>query len=84
MIGLNTNTDTTAETLTFYEADNIPYITGLTTLFNSGMYIKLSNKEYIFADYSRVVKTELITTPLNYGYKNNNEIITLEFSYNEE
>lgn len=74
---------TTSETLEFFESDNIFFVQNITTTINEGMYIKLSNKEYIFANYSQVSDSEAVVTPLYFGYKNDNTLINLEFSYNE-
>lgn len=78
-------TNTEAGTLIFYEADNIPYINDITTRLNSGTYIKLTNKEFIFEDYSQVASSQNITIPQNQGYMATNKtIMNLEFSYDEE
>jgi hypothetical protein len=77
-------TNTTSETLTYHECENIPFVENIESTLMDGNYIKLSTKEYIFADFSQVSSSEPVSKPQYFGFRNNNAIINLEFGYDEE
>lgn len=79
---INYIASTTSQTLTFHECETVLF-KDITTTVDRGTYVKLSNKEYIFDDYSRTTHLNTMTVPLYFGYRNNNPIINLEFSYDE-
>lgn len=78
-------TEVESQVLTLHESENIPYIQNIESLVSVGTYVKLTNREFIFIDMSRVHDTEeIVPLPAKYGYPNNTPTLNFTVEYYEE